>query len=204
MCKEFLRIARILPANGGDGMQIYVMPASLLPPVYRPNGILTISVDDYFNLSLDLGPISPEVLPKLMECADRYAAVRYAIRVLSGGLCNRQQMARKLFLKGYSDKAIRQAVSFLVECGYIDEPAQVESYVRVCVERRGYGPRRIRALLMKRGYAREDVEKTLDAYTDEDFENSKQAFLLRRFGKLEPDTPEEAEKFRKVLYDHGF
>lgn len=204
MCETYLRIARILPADGGDGMQIHVMPPSLLPSVYRQTGILTISVDDYFALSLDLGPISPEVLPKLMECADRYAAVRYAIRILSCGMYNKQQLARKLYLKGYSEKAIRHAVSFVVRCGYVDEQAQIESYMRVCVERRAYGRRKIWGLLLKRGYAQEDIEDAFKAYTDEDFEDSKRAFLLRRFGKLNPDTEEEAEAFRKVLYNHGF
>lgn len=204
MYETFLRVARILPADGGDGMQIHVMPSALLPSVYRQTGILTISVDDYLELSLDLGPISPEVLPKLMECADRYAAVRYAVRLLSGGMYNKQQLARKLHLKGYSDMAIRHALSFVVGCGYVNEKMQIESYIRVCIRRRGYGRRKIWAVLMKRGYAQEDIKNALAMYTDEDFENSKHDFLMRKFGKLEPETKEEAEAFQRALYNHGF
>lgn len=75
MCKEEnLQITRFLTVGDREGLRVFVSPKDRLPPVYRKKGELIISVDDFIELSLKLGPISPEGFDALAAAADRYGA----------------------------------------------------------------------------------------------------------------------------------
>ena len=204
MCKENLQITRLVSAGDREGLRIFVTPKNQLPPAYRKQGALTISVDDFIALSLKLGPISPECLDALTVAADRYGACRAAVRMLSAGACSQKKLVGKLRAKGFSPEHADFAASFAAARGYIDERAQIESYLRLYIENKNYGPRKILPALLSRGYSQSEISDCLLAYTEADFAHAKARFLLQKFKKETPDTAEEAAKMRAALYKQGF
>lgn len=205
MCKEEnLQITRFLTVGDREGLRVFISPKDKLPPVYRKKGELIISVDDFIELSLKLGPISPEGFDALAAAADRYGACCAAMRMLSAGACSQKKLAEKLRAKGFSSEMADMAVSFAATRGYIDERAQIESYLRLYIENKNYGPRKILPALLSRGYAKPDISDCLLAYTEADFAQAKARFLLQKFKKETPDTPDEAKKMRAALYKQGF
>ena len=205
MCKEEnLQITRFLTVGDREGLRVFVSPKDRLPPVYRKKGELIISVDDFIELSLKLGPISPEGFDALAAAADRYGACCAAVHMLSVGACSQKKLAEKLRAKGFSSETADMAVSFAATRGYIDERAQIESYLRLYIENRNYGPRKILPALLSRGYAKSDISDCLLAYTEADFAQAKARFLLQKFKKRRRIPPMRRKKCAPLCTNRGF
>ena len=68
----------------------------------------------------------------------------------------RAELAAKLERRGFSDAEVDAALARLDELGYLDDRGTAAAWVRSTVERKCWGPRRLRAELGRRG-----VEETI-------------------------------------------
>ncbi len=68
------------------------------------------------------------------------------------------ELAEKLRRRGYSGEEIAEALGRCRELGYLDEERLARRFVEVRAVQRGWGPRRLRAELQRRGAPREVAE----------------------------------------------
>lgn len=105
-----------------------------------------------------------------------------------------QELRQKLRDRGYSQEEIDEAVSFLMEYGYVNDAAYAERYIRSqasCKSRRS-----LRMELEKRGVAREVIDQGLE---EEGIDEKAQ---IRRFLEKKGYQPGEASdpaKKRKIM-----
>ena len=193
-----ITLLALAAADGGEGVRLTVETDG-------ETERLTVSVEDHFALALQKGTLAEEQYAEIVAAAEKYAARRAALRMLSAGQCSCARLYQKLRARGIPGAAARDAAEFASAHGYIDERAQIESYVKQMVERKYMGRRKILPMLLAKGYKADEICAVLDAeYTDRDFARAKQEFLQKKFGKTVPATLEEAQEMKKALYKQGY
>ena len=96
----------------------------------------------------------------------------------------RAELARKLGARGHGEEAVTVALDRLEELGYLDDAGCARSLAAGPLSRRGYGPRRMRAELERRGAPTAAAEAAVTAaFADGDRAAARQAaarWLARR------------------------
>jgi regulatory protein len=82
-------------------------------------------------------------MARLESAAEAEGALRAGLRMLEHRAHGRQELHRKLELKGHAEAAVRAAVEALVSMGLLDDRAFAEAYVAARAGR-GRGPDRLR------------------------------------------------------------
>ncbi len=72
-----------------------------------------------------------------------------------------QEIRRRLERAGFDASSIQGVVAWLQEHGYLNDEAYAREYARNRLQHRGYGPRRLRAELQKRGISPDIIETAL-------------------------------------------
>lgn len=184
--------------DGGDGVKISAVRES-------EKCMLTISAEDFLSLGIVKGEVSDYDFLEIERAALYYRAYRTAIRILLSGQCSKKRLYDKLRARSFSHEASLFASQKALDGGYIDEKWQIESYLKELVGKKLYGRRKILPYLLARGYSAAKINEALDEnYSESDFARVKAAFLQKKFGRIKPETHEEAEEFRKALYKQGF
>lgn len=164
-----------------------------------------ISVADHFLIGLKKGEVAGDDYLSVKIAADRYNAIRVAIRSITAAQCSAKRLFVKLLQKQIRPCDAEYAVRYVRDRGYIDEKSQIESYLRDMVGRKFMGQHKVVPALLAKGYNSKLIHAVLEEqYTESDFAEAKKAFLEKKFGKASPETREEAEEMKKVLYKQGF
>lgn len=123
-----------------------------------------------------------------------------ALELLSRQPRTRAEVRRRLERKGFDATSIEHAVARMTELGYLDDAAYAHTFVRDRLQTRGYGPRRIRAELLRRGLDAAIVTAALRAQTSEDDVRAaaRQQAAARWRRLAHEDDP---RRRRKKLYD---
>ncbi len=79
-----------------------------------------------------------------------------------------QQLAAKLAARGFDGEEIADACGRLRELGYLDDERAAVELVTGALRRKGYGRRRVRRELERRGAPPAAVERALDALSPEE------------------------------------
>lgn len=188
---------RLAATDGGDGVRVTL-------DIDGAEEVYTVSAADHFLLGLKKGELDGERYLELTVAADRYAAVRAALRSLAAGQCSAKRLYIKLLAKHIRSEDAKYAVRFVRNKGYIDERAQIASQLETMIRRKHLGRGRVMPTLMAKGYAMKDILAVLDAeYGESDFAEAKRAFLMEKFGKTAPADPAEAAEMKKALYKWG-
>ncbi len=192
-----IKVVSLTAADGGDAIRI----------VFSVDGeeeTYTLSAADHFLIGLRKGECDGETYLSVVTAADRYAAVRAALRSLAAGQCSAKRLYCKLLAKHIRAEDAKYAVRFVRDRGYLDEKAQILSHLRVMLGRKHMGRGKIMPTLLAKGYRAADITAALEEnFTESDFAEAKEAFLLAKFGKTAPDTPAEATEMKKALYKWG-
>lgn len=184
--------------DGGDGVKITAVRED-------EKCTLTVSAEDFLNLGIVKGEVSDYDFLEIERAALYYRAYRTAVRMLSSAQCSKKRLYQKLRARSFSHEASLFAAEKAGKGGYIDEKWQIESYLRTLVEKNLCGRRKILPYLLAKGYSAAKINQAIDEkYSEEDFTRAKREFLLKKFGKTKPESPSEAEEFRKALYKQGF
>lgn len=193
-----IEVVSLTAADGGDAIRIKLH-------IDGEEECHTLSAADHFLIGVRKGEIDGEVYLEITTAADRYAAVRAALRSLAAGQCSAQRLYCKLLAKRIRAEHAKYAVRFVRDKGYLDEKGQILSHLRTMILRKHMGRGKVMPMLLAKGYRTADIAAVLEEnFTEQDLAEAKAAFLEAKFGKTAPATPAEATEMKKALYKQGF
>lgn len=135
------------------------------------------------------------------ELESRYQkALEAAGRQLSYRALSVDGLRRKLLEKGHAEDAAEYAVAWLLERQLLDDAALAEATVRSCA-RRGYGLRRIRQELRRRGIDNEAADAALEGF---DADLGPMLALLEKRLRGDLSDRREIQKAAAALQRRGF
>lgn len=154
----------VTPVNGGEETELRF---ELSEGENFENTKLTVSAEMFFELSLPLTLRAPvEFTPARYEhvlfLAEKNAAVKKGLNLLSFGDNTKKGLVRKLTAKGFSKTAAVEAADLLEEEGYIDESASAAALAHDLAHKKLYGRRRIVASLYSKGFLSSTAEAAIE------------------------------------------
>lgn len=134
------------------------------------------------------------------EDGERRALAR-ALKILSYADNSEKRLYTKLITAGFEPTYAKFATEECVRLGYLCEKSQLERFtVRLAEEL--WGPKKIMARLISRGYARDDIRQAIERLTDSgviDFQQSRSKLIEKKLG--DNFTAEDKHKlFKKYGY----
>ncbi len=205
-------ILRVAVAEGekADGLLIVSVELPDEDGSRRRQDIL-LSVEQYAELGVHPGGISPEEVALLMTAGELCRAIRRGLSLLEYGDMSTRTLTAKLTRRGIPCEVAEEAARWLADRGFLQEESAALSRA-VEGARKGWGLRRIRQDLLAHGYPAPSVEAALDTLNDPDdpafvdFYASCLAQLRRRLGRDTPPPTDRAarEKLTAALLRQGF
>ena len=193
-----IEIISIKPCDGGDGFKVVCMDDGV-------KNTYAVSADFLLENGISKGCIDDDFHEVLIFEDKSYAAKRAAIRMITSSQCSANRLYTKLRSRGFPHECAKNATDFIKEKGYIDEDWQIENYLRILVEKKYFGRRKVLPMLLAKGYEGMKISASLDRmYSDEDFKKLRAEFLFWKFGKTKPETSAEALEMKKALYKQGY
>ena len=130
------------------------------------------------------------------------SAKSVAVRLLSRREHSALEIRNKLAKREFDDNEITQAVTELIQGGWLSDERFTEAYVRMRLLK-GYGPIRISIELNERGVKESIVEMYLHAHDDVWFQSLKQQYKKKYKSKAIEDYSDKAKRIRFLHY-RGF
>ena len=118
-----------------------------------------------------------------------------------------EEVGKKLAKAGYTKEESQDAVSYLISLGYIDDALLARDLAAGLLEKRGWGPAKVAASLMRRGIERNDAARTVkEASLSVDLVEGARAALRKRYGASMPAVGDRewAKKAAGYLFRQGF
>ena len=133
-------------------------------------------------------------------------ALNSALRILTGRDHSKYELTRKLKQRGFKQQDIEKAVSECIRLDYINDERTARVYIRQLI-RKGYGVKRIRHDMDKKGLRGKQVQNKLsETFSDADEHDSAVRVLkknIRRFER-ESDPKKRRDKIFRFFYARGF
>lgn len=172
---------------------------------------ILLSAEQYAELGVHPGGISPEETERLMAAGELCRAIRKGLSLLEYGDMSARTLTAKLTRRGIPREVAEEAARWLSDRGFLQEESAALSRA-VEGTRKGWGLRRIRQDLLAHGYPAPSVEAALGSLNDPDdpafvdFYASCLAQLRRRLGRDTPPPTDRAarEKLTAALLRQGF
>lgn len=105
--------------------------------------------------------ISCGKLDEIIYLAEKTAAIKRGIYILSFADNTKKSLVRKLVLKGFSKETACDAADYLEKAGYINEVDAAKALSRDLAEKKLYGARRICAYLYEKGFSKAAVDAAM-------------------------------------------
>ena len=159
---------------------------------------LHILVEQYTDLGLRQGELSPEQAEALLDAGRLCDAIRRGLSLLQYGDQSRRRLADKLVSRGMSREIAAAAAEYLAEKGYIreDNSARIRAEQGV---RKLWGPRRIREDLRAHGFASEAVEDAMDSLAEVDWVENCAAAIRKKYCVIPEDRGARQKLMAAVL-----
>lgn len=165
---------------------------------------ITVAAEDYSEAG---SPVPGDVLYTedyhiLIRKSDADAARERAYAIMAAGDNSANGLYRKLLQRGFQKESAENAVAHMLAKGFIRESEQLSRFVVTLANTRLYGKRRITAILISKGYRREDIDRAIADATgngDVNFSDVKRRLAESRFT---PDMTDEEK--RGILFRYGF
>lgn len=178
---------------------------------FRRREDILLSAEQYAELGVHPGGISPEETERLMAAGELCRAIRRGLSLLEYGDMSARTLTAKLTRRGIPREVAEEAARWLADRGFLQEESAALSRA-IEGARKGWGLRRIRQDLLAHGYPAPSVEAALGALNDPDdpafvdFYASCLAQLRRRLGRDTPPPTDRAarEKLTAALLRQGF
>ncbi len=163
---------------------------------------LHLLVEQYIDLRVKVGEITPEQADILLEAGKLCAAVRRGMGLLQYGDKSARRLAYKLTAKGVDRETATAAAAYLSEKGYIreDDTARLRAEQGV---RKGWGLRRICEDLRAQGFTSEVVEETVESLSEVDFSENCAAVIRKKYGDV-PDDRAARQKLMAAMMRLGY
>lgn len=156
----------------------------------------------YAELRPERGEISEELFDELAAASEVCSAVKRGMYILGYGACSGKNMVNKLRAKGFDKETAIEAAEYLCELGYINENEDAAREAERALKK-GWGRRRIAAMLCEKGYCSEAVENAMDSLREYDFSSACAAVVRKKFGSVPKDC-EQRKKIFAALTRYGY
>ncbi len=145
--------------------------------------------------------LDPDTLARLRDAALASRARRRAANILSARPLSRRELEKRLAEKGEAPEHAAAACDELERLGYLDDGAYAKQLVQYYVNR-GYGPRKLREELYRRGVPREFWEEALEG-TEAD-EDALDRFVAAKLGRVERPDRKDIKRVSDALARRGY
>lgn len=126
--------------------------------------------------------LTEEELQELVERSDARRAKEKALYLLEHRSHSKRELTEKIARTAASREAAQAAVDHLEEIGLVDDRAFGETYARELFQRKGYGSRRVRQELLRKGIRGDLLEELLDRFgSQEDAGENIRRVLEKRY-----------------------
>jgi len=147
--------------------------------------------------------IERERCEEILRSMKLYAAVRKGLDLLGYAQNTAKSLKEKLKMRGYSSDIAEEAVSYLVEKGYIREQDDAFLFAENMVNKKAYGKKRIQNEMFRKGFSEAVIREALES-DDLDFSEAC-AKRIRAMGGYDVfETQEKRNKAIASLLRYGF
>jgi regulatory protein len=121
--------------------------------------------------------LAPGRVEELCTESELVAARQKALALIARAPHTRRGLARKLSARGFSEGAVRAAITRVSELGYLDDGAFAENWVRARLSARAEGFKSLYKGLLQRGVPRDAAERAAAAACSDEaeLENARRA-----------------------------
>ncbi len=149
--------------------------------------------------------IDDEQLHELTLASQRNRAYEKALYLLEYRAHSRKELFTKL-RSVFPDEVCEHAIERVEELGLIDDFKFAEDFAEELFERKGFGERRVRLELEKRGISRDIVDDVLEDYDPEDVKESIIAVIKKKYRSIPEDEKNLARMYAglsRMGYSYG-
>ncbi|MBQ3506968.1 MAG: regulatory protein RecX [Clostridia bacterium] len=201
-----------MPADGyhvlsvtpeGEGETVAVVLALPNAEGGKPSRVkLHLLVEQYADLGIKVGGLTPEDADILLTAGKLCAAIRRGMGLLAYGDQPARRLAYKLTAKGIDRETATAATAYLAEHGYIreDDTARLRAEQGV---RKGWGLRRILEDLRAQGFTRDVIDDAAEGLSEVDFVESCAAVIRQKYGEV-PDDRAARQKLMAAMLRLGY
>lgn len=170
--------------------------------VFADGSRLKLTDREMVDFSLYAGLDVPEAaLEQLKDAAGESAARRRAANILSARPLSRKELEKRLVEKGETPAHAAAAADYMEHLGYLND----EHYAKTLAEyyaAKGYGPRKVRDELYRRGVPREFWEEALAGLEDPD--DTLDRLVAARLRRIERPGRDDLKKVSDALARRGY
>ena len=141
--------------------------------------------------------LDQEELQELVARSDARRAQEKALYLLEHRSHSKRELTEKIARTTASREAAQAAADHLEEIGLLNDRAYAESFVKELLLRKGYGVRRVRQELARKGIAPEIANQVLDQW--EDLDQTARENMARVLEKRYPRWREEEAVRRRAV-----
>lgn len=167
--------------------------------------VLKLTDREMVDFSLYQGMDVPDAaLEQLKDAADLARTRRRAANILSARPLSRHELEKRLAEKGEAPAHAAQACDELERLGYLNDGEYAKTLAQYYVNR-GYGPRKIRDELYRRGVARELWDEALQGLEDqEESQNALDRFVASKLSRIENPDRKDIKRVTDALARRGY
>lgn len=167
---------------------------------------ISITDDLIFKFQLSSGKdLSDEEIIRLKAEADRAFTREKALELLSMREHGSGELRTKLLQKGYDKNIISEVIDYLKEKNYLNDERFAELYGEELIQRKQFGPMKVREKLYQRGISTSVIQHILAEYDREtQVENCIFHFQKKHKANTSFKTREEKAKMIRYLQGKGF
>lgn len=170
--------------------------------VFADGSKLKLTDREMVDFSLYAGLDIPEAaVEQLRDAAGESAARRRAVNILSARPLSRKELEKRLVEKGETPAHAAAAADYMEHLGYLND----EAYAKLLSEHyaaKGYGPRKIRDELYRRGVPRAFWDSALEG--SEDPSGTLDAMVEARLRRVERPDRADFKKVSDALARRGY
>lgn len=194
-------VLSVTPAGEGETVNVALaMPAETGEKPLRFSFLLL--VEQYADLGVQIGEITPERAEALLEAGRLCGAIRRGIAMLGYADHSARRLIYKLTAKGVDRETAEAAVAYLSEKGYVRQESAAARRVRQGLDK-GWGERRIGEDLLAHGFSRDVVEEALAELSDVDWVEACAAAIRKRYREI-PSDRGELQKLMAAMMRMGY
>ena len=145
--------------------------------------------------------VDPDALLVTVAEVEPEACRQRALRLLEHKDRSSEELRRRLDTDGYAPAVVRSVIERYVAVGLLDDDALIRRHAREMIERKHFGPDRLRVALRKRGFSNEQIDETLGVLLDEGALRHNALLAARLHASRARDVPHLVKKLRSLGYD---
>mgnify|MGYP001170996257 CR=1 FL=1 len=147
--------------------------------------------------------ITPDEYHALEAAASIFMAVKKGLVLLSYGPNSKRELVRKLVARGIEAGTAACAAEYICSRGYINERADAEATAEAGL-RKGYGSRRIIAMLHEKGFSDEAIAGVKELLGEVDFNRRCAEMIKKKYGSSVPTEKKVLERIVAAMQRYGY